>query len=778
MIRTRYAAALIAALILILMTQVVALAQGIINDPPPPGQMPPIGGPISIELHSIDVVLDGPVATVHVTQIFRNNADWQVEGTYIFPLPADAAIGDFQMTVDGQVLEGQVYSKDEARRIYESIVRRRRDPALLEYLGQDLFQTSVFPIPPSASRKLELTYTHTLTLQEGLYHFHYPLQTRQYSSAPVQNLSLRVELRNQPGLRTIYSPSHDVRIDRLGDKAALVGFERQDIQPERDFDLYFGVSPEAIGLNLLSYKPAGEDGFFLLLAAPGIEVAADEVVQRDMILVMDVSGSMEGAKIEQTKQAAHFLVDNLNPGDRFNLIAFSTGVGLWSDSLQPGNQETIAAAHRWIKGLRAGGSTDINRALLEALAQLSNNEDRRPAYILFMTDGLPTLGETESDRIVRNALNNMPQARHIRLFTFGVGYDVDTDLLDTLSSELGGRSTYIKDDERIDEALGDFYTQISTPVLANVSIEFPGILVDDAYPYPIPDLFAGEQIIWAGRYRRGGDTTITLRGEVNGEERLFSYPDQQLAKHGGEPLVARLWATRKIGTLLDEIRRKGPLPELVDSVVTLSTTYGIITPYTSYLVLESDMQPDLAGSPVPMERTVGESRVIKEVQVTVEVEKVVEAPASGAAAVAASEQRQVLREADLAAEHQGVRYVAGKTFTFQGYLKAADGTRLSLWVDNSYKESMPLRTVRFGSDEYFALAADANMATWLSLSPEMVVVINETAYRITTSAADDAPTPSPVATPTPTPAPATVSTPSFWQTLVNWFRSLFAPPSP
>ncbi|RME81391.1 MAG: VWA domain-containing protein, partial [Caldilineae bacterium] len=594
--RLYYAVALLAALVLLMINGAGAQAQGIIIDPPPPGIVPPIGGPITIELHSIDAVIDGPVATVHITQIFRNNTEQQIEGTYIFPLPSDAAIGDFQMTVDGQVLEGKVYTKEEARRIYEDIVRRRRDPALLEYLDRDLFQTSVFPIPPGASRKLELTYSHTLALDNGLYHFRYPLQTRQYSPAPVKNLSLRVELRNQPGLRTIYSPSHQVRIDRLGDDAALVGFEQANILPERDFDLYFGVSPEAVGLNLLSYKPAGEDGFFLLLAAPGIQVAPGEVVQRDMILVMDISGSMEGVKMEQAKRAAHFLVDNLNPGDRFNLIAFSTGVYLWSAELRPTAEDAVTDAHRWIEGLRAGGSTDINRALLEALAQLYEKEQGRPAYILFMTDGLPTLGETDSGRIILNALNNMPPGRSVRLFAFGVGYDVDTDLLDNLSRELGGRSTYVKPEERIDEALGDFYRQISTPVLTNVSISFPGILVEDTYPYPIPDLFAGEQIVWAGRYRQGGATTITLRGEVNGKKRVFRYADQHLATKGGEPLVARLWATRKIGTLLDEIRRKGPLPELVDEVARLSTTYGIVTPYTSYLVLEPQFQP-FAGAP-------------------------------------------------------------------------------------------------------------------------------------------------------------------------------------
>ncbi|MCP4165550.1 MAG: VWA domain-containing protein [Chloroflexi bacterium] len=766
----------------------VAFAQGFVPEPPPEDMPPAIGGPIRIELHSVDAVVDAQVATVHVTQIFRNLADWQIEGTYIFPLPENAAVGDFQMTVDGQVLEGEVMDSERARRIYENIVRQRRDPALLEYLGHNLFQTSVFPIPPGETRKLELTYTQVLDLQGGLYNFRYPLQTRQYATAPVQNLAVRVELRNQPGLRTLYSPSHNVSIDRIGDDAALVGFEVSNVQPERDFDLYFGVSKEAVGLNLLSYKPSGEDGFFLLLASPGIDVAADEVVQRDLILVMDISGSMEGTKLAQAKQAAHFLIDNLNPGDRFNMIGFSTGVKLWEEQLQKGTSESPASAHRFIDSLKAAGSTDINRAVLEALGQLQGKGNvPRPAYILFMTDGLPTQGVTESDRIVANALLNTPK-RSVRLFTFGVGYDVDTDLLDTLSSELGGRSSYVKPDERIDEVLGDFYDQISTPVLANVSIELPGMRVDDTYPYPLPDLFAGEQLVVAGRYRQGGDTAVTLRGYVNGQERSFSYPGQRLVSAGGEPLVARLWATRKIGALLDQVRRQGPNDELIDTIVNLSTTYGIVTPYTSYLVLEPEfrdqvaIEPRVRATPAP---GIGgfdgaaapeAAEAPKEVVVTVEVEMMAAEPASGERAVSSSEARSALREADRAVESQGTRYVGGKSFSFQGMVTRPDGTASEFWVDHAYKTSMPVQPVLFGSEAYFELAAEPDVAQWLAISPELVLVIDDTAYRISSqeTIADQPHTISPLPTPTPEVGPP--STTPAGTGFLDWLRRLFGLP--
>lgn len=708
-------------------------AQGIIIDPPLPPAPTPLLTAITIAQHKVEAVIDGPVANVHVTQVFRNDTGRTVEGVYIFPLPSDAAVSDFQMTVDGQVLEGKLLNKDEARRIYEEIVRRQRDPALLEYIGRNLFQTSVFPIPAGASRTLELTYTQVIGQRAGLYEFVYPLRTHQYGARPVESLSITIELRNQPGLRTVYSPHYAVRIDRgEEDDSAIVGYEANNVQPEQDFALLFGVDKNAIGLNVLSYKPAGEDGYFILLAAPGIDVASSEVVARDLVLVLDVSGSMQGQKIAQAREAARYLVDQLHPEDRFNLIAFSTGVRLWQNELQPANEQGRKAAHAWIDRLEASGSTDINRALLEGLAQFTGaGNSTRPAYMLFMTDGLPTMGEVEPERILNNTLNNRPD-RTIRLFTFGVGYDVNTDLLDTLSRELGGRSSYVQPEEAIDEKIGQFYEGISTPVLVDISLNFGTVVtVDELYPYPLPDLFAGDQLVVVGRYRNGGPLTVTLRGTANGERLTYQYPGRQLATAGGDPFVARLWATRKIGVLLDQVRRSGPLQELVDEIVKLSLQFGIVTPYTSYLVLE----PEIAeGATAPaQEARLYSLRDQADDEVRESVAAAAAAPASGEAAVAASEVRSELANAANIRETAGVRYVNGKTFVRQAQVEGVDGRLYDLWVDTTYSEKMKVETVLFGSTRYFALLRQPEMAAWLAISPELVIVVgpNE-AVRVTT----------------------------------------------
>ncbi len=727
-------------------------AQDIIIEPPPlspivtpqPGPpVIPLLAPITIAAHQVDAIIDGPIAKVHLTQIFRNDANHTVEGTYVFPLPEDAAVSDFQMTIDGKTLEGKLLSKDEARRIYETIVRQQRDPALLEYVGRGLFQTSVFPIPAGASRTLELSYAQILPQRDGLYQFRYPLRSQHANATRVEALKIQIELRNQPGLRTIYSPNYNINIERVSNTGAKIAYATQNVQPESDFQLLFGTTKAAIGLNVLTYKPAGEDGFFALLAAPGVEVDPQKLVQRDVVLVLDVSGSMQGEKIVQARKAADFVVNHLNPGDHFNLISFSTGVQLWKSSLQPIDAATAKDAHAWINRLTATGSTDINRALLEALGQMQDpaDGDNRPAYLLFMTDGLPTQGETDTQRIIDNALNNKPAQRSIRFFTFGVGFDVNTDLLDTLSQALGGRSSYVKPDEQIDEKIGQFYSQISLPVLSDVTLDFgKQAVIDDVYPYPLSDLFAGEQLVVVGRYHSGADLTVTLRGLVNNQKIIYQYPHQHFVASGGEPLVARLWATRKIGALLAQVRRSGANQttidkELIDEITKLSLQYGIVTPYTSYLVEEpSVVNSQTSGA--PQAPTANEPRSIYAQganAIASKVDAAAAAPASGAAAVAASEARTQLETATNVQENQSVRYVNGKTFMQQGVVTTKDGRTVKLWVDTLYTDKTPIEKVVFGSDRYFALAKQPQLTRWLAISTELVVVIDKNkAIRITT----------------------------------------------
>jgi Ca-activated chloride channel family protein len=723
-----------------------ALADGIIIPKPPPN-VPIVDVPyLTIKYHRVTVTIEDQVATTHVDQVFVNEGRYEVEGTYLFPLPEGATISEFAMWVDGEKLEGQVLERDEARRIYEDIVRRRRDPALLEYVGRDAFQASIYPIPPSGERRIELEYSQVLPMDNGLVEYVYPLNTEKFSPRPLEEVTINVTVHSNEPLKAIYSPSHDVDVERRGDHNALVGYEEYDVKPDRDFVLYYTVSPEDVGLNLLSYRPDGKgDGFFLLLAAPKVEVEAQQVIAKDVILVLDVSGSMRGDKIEQAKEALNFVLDNLNDEDRFNIVAFSTSTRAYARDLVPADER--GEARGFVDRLQATGSTDINRALLEALSMADKG---RPTILVFLTDGLPTVGEVDVDRIIANVGDTAP--KNVRIFPFGVGYDVNTTLLDTIAQNHRGASGYVRPEEAIDEKISAFYAKVSTPLLADLEIDFGQIEVDDVYPYPLPDLFAGTQLVVVGRYQNGGDTTLTLRGEVNGEPHTFRYDEVAFHREGGEEFIARLWATRKIGYLLQQIRLHGEEKELVDEIVDLSIRYGIITPYTSFLVEETEMAL----------REAGRSEIAHNLQATASP-----APASGQQAVERSAGEKALSGANAPAaptmpagvgggvtDQYGnvmspVKYVGDKTFVL------TDG----VWTDTTFDpDRMQAVPVSFGSDDYFALVtARPEWGRYLALGDHLVVVLDGKAYEVREGEAP--PVEAPTAGPTPVEAPAAGPTP-------------------
>ncbi|MGD2206950.1 MAG: VIT domain-containing protein [Anaerolineae bacterium] len=739
--RTRTLFGMLVLLALLLVPAVPAQADGIII-PEPPYDVPYL----TIKYHRVTVTIEDQVATTRVDQVFVNEANFEVEGTYIFPLPdaERAAISEFAMWVDGEKLEGQVLERDEARRIYEDIVRRRRDPALLEYVGRDAFQASIYPIPAGGERRVEIEYSQVLEVDNGLVEYVYPLNTEKFSPRPLEEVVVNVTVRSKEPLKAIYSPSHRVDIERRGDHNAMVGYEEYDVKPDRDFVLYYTVSPEDVGVNLLSYQPdERSDGFFLLLAAPKVEVDTQRVIAKDVILVLDVSGSMRGEKIEQAKEALGFVLDNLNDEDRFNIIAFSTSTRHYARDLVWADER--GEARDFVDRLEANGSTDINRALLEALTMADAD---RPTILIFLTDGLPTVGELDVDRIIDNVGDAAPE--NVRIFPFGVGYDVNTTLLDTVARNHRGASGYVRPEEAIDEKVSAFYAKVSTPLLADLEIDFGRVDVTDVYPYPLPDLFAGTQLIVVGRYRDGGDTTITLSGEVNDRLQEFEYDDVRFQRQGGEEFIARLWATRKIGYLLQQIRLHGEADELVDEIVELSIRYGIITPYTSFLVEETERAL----------REEGRTEIAEEAVVQATASPL---PTSGAQAVERSADEKSLSEAEAPAAPQGlggetdeygyevspVRYVGDKTFILH------EGA----WTDTTFdSDKMQAVPVSFGGDDYFDLiAAHPDWGRYFALGEHVIVVLDGVAYEVREGEAPpvDVPTaePTPDAEPTPTEEP-------------------------
>jgi Ca-activated chloride channel family protein len=632
------------------------------------------------------------------------------------------------MWVDGEPIEGQILPAQEARKIYEDIVRRRRDPALLEYIGQDAVQVRIYPIPAGGSRRIELEYTEMLEADNGLVKYRYPLNTEKFSARPLEDCSVRIELISKQALHSVYSPTHQDRIfiDRENDHRVVIGYEETNLLPDQDFDLIYTFSDQDIGINLLTYPDTEfsgnlhQEGYFLLMAAP--KVSVDRIVPRDILLVLDTSGSMEGEKIQQAKAAAHYIMEHLNPEDRFNVIAFSTSIKRFAMDLQPISKASEASS--WIETLEALGGTNINLALLEGLTQqvdFSSGDGGRPLVLLFLTDGLPTEGVTEIDQILANV--KAASGSNLRLFAFGVGDDVNTLLLDRLAEENRGVTSYVRPQERIDEEVSGLYAKIQTPVLTDIKLDFGSIQAEELYPPVLPDLFSGTQLILTGRYRlpltSSGTARITLSGYVNGRRTDYSYQvDFSPGESSQHSFIPRLWAARKIGYLLSQIRLKGENQEWVDAIIQLSLQYGIITPYTSFLVEEHEIMAS-------EEREEAAKELILEFA----------APLVGSRAVDQADAESNLRSAESIAQpslpdsdpvtgidQPEMRFVENKTFLL----------RDEVWVDTTYDpDTMPLKRIGFGSEVYFdLLTAQPAWGKFLALGEQVIFVVGGTAYEI------------------------------------------------
>ncbi|HEX6963642.1 MAG TPA: VIT domain-containing protein [Lacipirellula sp.] len=600
----------IAALLAALLTSATAnfaSAQGLLVDvrpghhfrlPRPIWPPRPEPAPESYQIESLEVnaKLADTTARVQVSQAFKNTGSGQLEVCFVFPLPYDGAIDQLTLLVNGKEFPAKLLSKEEARRRYEEIVRSSRDPALLEWVGAGMFQTSVFPIPAGESRTVTLRYTQLCRRSHGLTDFIFPLSTARYTDGRLDKLSVRVSIESPADIKNIYSPSHEVEIDRDGKLNAVVKLDAKNTIPTEDFRLFYDTGDNSIAASVVSYRPDDEeDGYFLLLATPELETDDDIglLPAKSVLFVVDRSGSMSGEKMDQAKEALKFVLNNLRKGDTFNIIAYDSEIESFRPELQKFDDEARAAATGFVNGLYAGGSTNIAGALERALDMLQ--DDGRPAYVIFLTDGLPTVGETGEAAIAKLASENNDV--RARIFPFGVGYDVNSRLLDKLAHENHGQSEYVRPEEDIENSVSKLYRRIGAPVMTDVELtidvddakESDGPTVARVYPEGTFDLFAGDQFIMVGRYQTPGDSKITIAGEVNGEKHSFDFPAELVEESDDDAkaFVAKLWATRRVGEIIDEIDLKGRNEELVEELVALATEHGILTPYTSFLADET-----------------------------------------------------------------------------------------------------------------------------------------------------------------------------------------------
>lgn len=762
----------------------VPLPRPIVIWPPYPPHPRPIPRPqpepertYKIKAIEVNAKLQDQVASVQVSQSFVNTGSRQMEVSFLFPLPYEGAIDQLMLLVDGKEYPAKLLDAKAARAKYEAIVRSNKDPALLEWMGTGMFQTSVFPVPPGAERKVTLRYTQLCRKLDGLTDFLFPLSTAKYTSHPVEEIKFQINIDSKSDIKNVYSPSNAVEIKRPDNKSAIVSYKAKDTIPSGDFRLLFDVGEGKVNASVIAYRPTkDEDGYMLLLASPEIKSDDADRPKKTLIFVVDKSGSMSGKKIEQAKNATKFVLNNLREGDTFNIIAYDDKVESWKPELQTFNEETRKSALGFVEGIYAGGSTNINGALSAALAQLQDNS--RPNFVVFLTDGIPTAGETNEQKIVVNAKdNNKVKAR---IFAFGVGYDLNSRLLDKLVRENYGLSEYVRPNEDIESAVSALYKRIGAPVMSDVAIKFDldehktehGPVVNRQYPKDVSDLFAGEQLVIVGRYKKSGAAKVTVTGKVGKKEVSLDFPANLVEKSADDSsgFVEKLWAMRRIGEIMDQLDLKGKNEELVKELVTLSTKHGILTPYTSFLADENTNLRDVTHNAREADRrlssfsqTEGESGVQQRLLKNAFAEQA-QAPASADAAyefkggaaksiapgsvasspvpatgsnatsggfgrASSSNLGAITRDekagkAEQSAIAQAVRNVGQKTFY----------KRNNQWVDSAATEKQekePQKVARF-SKEYFDLV-DKNgrdVAKYLAMDEPVLVVIDGQSYLV------------------------------------------------
>ena len=626
----------------------------------------------------VRAVIDGRVARFEVLERFRNTGPAIAEGSYLYPLPGEAAFSDFTLFQGEQALTGEMMNAEQARTIYEGIVRRLKDPALLTLVGHGLIRARIFPVQPGETRTVILRYTQLLSREGDALRLRYAAGNRGEGSP-----ALSVEVRGEAGFATPYSPTHSITSERRGSDLRIT----VAAPATGDFELLLPFRRGLVGGTVLTHAPAGEDGFALLLLAPP-PAETSSGLARDLTLVVDVSGSMSGEKMDQARAALRQALGNLDPRDRFRLIAFSNGVREYREGFTPATRANLAEAERFIEALAANGGTNLSGAVEAALAEPA--EAGRLGIVLLLTDGLPTVGEQAPERIAAEAAARIGRTR---IFTIGVGHDVNTYLLDRLAVDGRGSASYVSPGADVADAMGTVLTRISRPALTDLRIvEAPVRFLEQA-PARLPDLFFGEELVVLARYRGQGTGPVVVEGTRNGQRERFTIAASFEPRENANDYLPPLWATRRIGELTRQIRLEGSSPALVERVRELGLRYGIITEYTSYLVLEPGV---VAERPLPaagpaQARDMSGARAFEAAKSSANLAA---SPSIQAADAAVALRLDEMREGRAAGT--AVRRAGGRLFL----------QRDGVWTDVGYRNGMKTLTIAPFSPAWFALVRE------------------------------------------------------------------------
>ena len=619
---------------------VALTAQGTIIPRPCPEIRPcpaPGVGAIQRTSSQVRVELADRVLRYQITETFRNRGPLIGEADYIFPMPAGAAFEALELEIDGELVSGETMPADQARRIYEDIVRRNRDPALVEYMGRGMLRTRIFPIQPGEEKRVVVRFQSVAEREGSAVRVDYlrgtgprvqavpiplprPLPMpmprddgRPADAMPNDHVDQRgsgesgnlftLVYTNRDDYGRPYSPTHELRIADRGSRREVTAVGEA---PQVTVLLPLRRSSSA-SVAMLPYAPGGEDGFALITVTP--PAIAARTTPRDLTFVVDVSGSMRGQKMEQARAAGRQMLASLGAQDRFRIIDFSTDVRTFGNGFTTATRRNIDEANRYLDDLRPDGSTNISGALEEAL-DAPVDEARMP-IVFFVTDGEPTVGERNAERIA--ALAGRLRGR-ARVFTFGVGSDVNAGLVEQLAVDGRGTAQFVRPDESVERAVSLVATRITSPIVTDVRVRAEGVRLTKLHPSLPADIFAGQDLVLFARYAGDGNGRIVIEGRTASGPVSWTEPVRFPDRERRNSFVARLWAAQRAGWLSAERRRNGASPELDDELRTLGTRYGIPTELSSYLVLEPGMQANRqvgSTSPQPDQLTVYRSMAVE-----------------------------------------------------------------------------------------------------------------------------------------------------------------------
>lgn len=689
--------------------------------------------PVTVWLDHITIDIDDQVARKTYDCTFRNpNANAIVGATCYMELEPGAQVDDMSVWVDGKEMKAEILDVEKAKEVFTDIVKNGGSPALLEYYGNQLIQTQVPKIAPNSTVKVKLKYTTVLKKKGDLYRIQCLNTNPKASIQPLKSASVTVNIRSQEPIKNIYSPTHKVKLVEVPDADISVQWQADEYLPKNPFVLYYQVDPNPVGASLVAHRELGDEGSFMLMLSPTMgqgagQLSASDILPKDVIFCVDTSGSMlDGGKMEQAREALKYCVSSLRPQDRFNIVDFSTSVRAFArEGLVEANEQNRQRAMNYIKKLAPRGGTAISDALEESLGKFGEGD--RLKMVLFATDGLPTIGEREHEKILRKVAKQ--NTDDVRMFVFGEGFDVNTKLLDFLAINNRGEADYILPDEEISKKISAFFDRVGSPVMTDLEVSFGDLEVRDVYPTQVTDLFKGEQVIVYGRYTGSGTHTIKLTGNFRGERTTLEYTMDfpEVTADDKNSFVPRLWAGKKIDFLLSELRKADTQDEeLVDEVTYLAKRYGIVTPYTSYLMAE-DVVTD-AAAPLKQRQLIA-GRLQREASAA-------EAPG----AVPAADRRKAVEEAKELANLRQDAAQSGGAGAFDkladGYLAKSEqkqsalqqlryiGTRTfyhskDRWYDSEYSPTKvkDVQRIKVGSPKYFELLAkNDDLAKYLALT--------------------------------------------------------------